>query len=328
MTQFPEERSRMQNNGESLPESRHFRLQQLAGGVFAAIAIEGTGSMANAGIVDLGDRTLVFDTFWTPQAARDLRAAAERLTGRPVAYVVNSHRHGDHVYGNQAFPDSDIISTARTRELISAKCGPMIAAAKENSAAYLQSREDQLGKETDPARRQQLTLWLNTERELSAALPTFDLRLPTQTFEQRLVFHGTHRTAEVICYGGGHTEDDAFLYLPGARIAFMGDLLAVKNHAALWDGDPEEWVRILQQVEMLDLAVVVPGHGPVGTPEDLALLRQYISDLLRTASAVVGGGHSAEDAAARPIPAPFDTWSVPEVFARNMRFLHEHLSHG
>ena len=66
-----------------LPDSRHFRLEQLAEGVYAAIHIEGGGAIGNAGIVDLGDRTLVFDAFLAPQPAADLRTAAEALTGRP-----------------------------------------------------------------------------------------------------------------------------------------------------------------------------------------------------------------------------------------------------
>jgi cyclase len=86
-----------------LPTSRHFQLEQLAEGVYAAIALAGGGSGSNAGMIDLGDRTLVFDTFLTPQAADELRAAAEHLLGRPVAYVINSHWHCDHIQGNQAF---------------------------------------------------------------------------------------------------------------------------------------------------------------------------------------------------------------------------------
>lgn len=318
----------MQQVGSLLPESKHFRLQQVAGGIWAAVAVEGTGALGNAGIVDLGDRTLVFDTFWTPQAALDLRRSAEYLTGRRTSYVVNSHRHGDHVFGNQVFADADIISTGKTRELIAATCGPMIEYSKANSAAYLRSREEKYANEPDEAKRRQLAIRLGTDREFAEALPHLEIRLPNQTFEERLVFYGTHRTAEVISYGGGHTENDAFLYLPGARVAFMGDLVAVKNHAALWDGNPEEWIRILQQIEMLDLAVVVPGHGPVGQADDLARQRQYLMEMVRMASEVVGGGRSADEAAAKTIPPPFDTWQAADLFPRNMRFLHGRLASG
>ena len=66
----------------ALPVSDHFELVQVAEGVHAAIARPGGAAFSNAGIVDLGDLTLVFDTFETPVAARDLKAAGESLTGR------------------------------------------------------------------------------------------------------------------------------------------------------------------------------------------------------------------------------------------------------
>lgn len=74
--------------------SPHFHLARLADGVYGAIAADDGGAVGNAGIVDLGDRALIFDTTLTPQAADDMRAAAERLVGHPIAHVVNSHWHG------------------------------------------------------------------------------------------------------------------------------------------------------------------------------------------------------------------------------------------
>src|SRR5690242_20443520 len=94
-----------------LPTSKYFRLEHVAEGVYAAITVPGTGAWGNAGIVDLGDATLVVDTFLTPAAARDLRSAAEALTGHRVAYVVNTHYHMDHIHGNQVFTDALVIVT-------------------------------------------------------------------------------------------------------------------------------------------------------------------------------------------------------------------------
>lgn len=94
-----------------------FELQEVADGVYAAIVVDGAGALGNAGFVNLGEETLVFDTFLSPQAAQVLRAEAERMTGNQIAYVVNSHFHGDHTYGNQVFADATILSTERTREL-------------------------------------------------------------------------------------------------------------------------------------------------------------------------------------------------------------------
>jgi len=69
---------------DALPQSKHFQLTQLSDGVYAAMSIPGSGSMCNAGIVDVGGYALVFDTFLTPQAGQDLRDVAETLTGHSV----------------------------------------------------------------------------------------------------------------------------------------------------------------------------------------------------------------------------------------------------
>src|SRR5215813_298192 len=99
--------------------SAHFRVHQLADGVFAAIHAEGGLAQSNAGIIDLGDRVLVFDTFISPQAATDLRSAVAALLSRPIGAVINSHYHNDHIWGNQAFPgDVPIVATRKTREFI------------------------------------------------------------------------------------------------------------------------------------------------------------------------------------------------------------------
>lgn len=109
----------MKNRIETFKESKHFRLNYVAEGVFAAISVPGTGSVGNAAIIDLGDSTLVVDTFTTIQAAEDLQAAAIHLTGNPVSYVINTHWHSDHTSGNQVFtPKAQIISTSTTREIM------------------------------------------------------------------------------------------------------------------------------------------------------------------------------------------------------------------
>jgi cyclase len=84
------------NARRTFPTSEHFDLKPLADGIYAAIAIEGSAARSNAGIIDLGEQTLIFDTFDSVRAAEDLRAAAEHLTGREATCVIISHAHADH----------------------------------------------------------------------------------------------------------------------------------------------------------------------------------------------------------------------------------------
>ncbi|MBN1997840.1 MBL fold metallo-hydrolase, partial [candidate division KSB1 bacterium] len=108
-------------NGQTeLPESQHYFFKKLADGVYAAIHNDDGGfAICNAGIVDLGDKTIVIDPFISPTAARDLKKHAESLTEKPVSLVLNLDPHNDHTRGNQVFsPEADIIGTANARRYI------------------------------------------------------------------------------------------------------------------------------------------------------------------------------------------------------------------
>lgn len=305
-------------------QSAYFRLEMLADGVYAAIANDDHGAICNAGIVDLGGQTLVFDTFQIPNAAQDLRAAAETLLGRPVAYVVNSHWHGDHVHGNPVFvPGATIIATSGTRELMATRAAAEIVEDREGIGPYLADIEQQLAAETEEAKRAALAQRLGVNSEYAEALPSLEIVLPQMTFDERMTLHGTRRAAGLVTYGGGHTGSDGFLYLPEEHIAFLGDLLFVGVHPYLPDGDAEQWMRILERVEMLPIETAVPGHGAVGTLADSALVRRYIGDLLGMAREGISAGKSKEHVMQTSIPELYETWSYAGFFKTNMAFLYD-----
>jgi glyoxylase-like metal-dependent hydrolase (beta-lactamase superfamily II) len=313
----------MSTSGSHLPTSKHFQLEQLLDGVYAAIGIPGTGSGSNAGIIDLGDRTLVFDTFLTPQAGDDLRTATERLLGRPVAAVINSHWHSDHIHGNQAFAlDTPIIATSRTRELMAAN-GPEAIDEIIEAASRVAALEEKLAQEPDEQKRAALANELGETREYAVCAHRLALRLPEQTFDTKAVFHGSRRSAELLTYGGGHTESDAFLLLRDERLVFLGDLGFVQSHLWMGHGNPQEWVRILGRVAELDLSVIVPGHGPVGAPDAFADEVRYIEIMQQIVKEARASGKTPEEAMATPMPAAFASWSWPEGFGYNIQALME-----
>ena len=317
----------MSSTGASDFQSQHFQLERVADGIYAAVARADGGAVGNAGIVDLGETTLVFDTFQTPQAARDLLAAAGRLLGRPVSFVVNSHWHGDHVHGNAIFPaGAPVLATATTRELMATLAEDELRDDRADIATFLRSLEEQLAQAADGTARAHLAERLAANREYAEALPNLRLRLPEVTFDERLSIHGARRMAELLCYGGGHTGSDTILYLPEDRLAFMGDLLFVGTHPWLPDGSPQEWNRILELARQLDIQTAVPGHGVLGTRDDFTPVQRYITDLTQLALQVARSGGSADDAARCPLPTAYAAWTMPHFFAPNMRFLFAHLS--
>ena len=268
---------------------QHFRLEAVAPGAYAAISIHGTGSVGNAGFVDLGGSTVVFDTFLTPQAAEALRAEAERVA--PVRWVVNSHAHGDHIRGNMAFPGAPIISTERTRELIVENALPQLERMKATPV------EEALAEAEDDDDRA-------TILQIADSIDRLEQRVPDVTFAERLTLHGADGRAHLTTFGGGHTPSDAILWLPDVRVCFAGDLVVIETHPTMGHGDAEQWLVILERIEALEPAVIVPGHGRVGTARDVEPLRAYLASML--------ADHD------RP-PEPGWTW--PQVHARNAELL-------
>lgn len=308
--------------------SRHFQIEPLTDGVYAAIMREGGNAVSNAGIVDLGDRALLFDMLGWPQAARDLLTAAEYLTNHPITLAANSHWHADHVLGNQVLPPTaTILSTRRTRDLIAARIPQHITRQRQQIPRMVRQLEDDLIGEANPDKRRTIGDEIDFYRMVSHDLPALNVRLPDITFEHKLVLHGPARTVELLCFGGGHTESDAILYLPDDQIVFVGDLLFHQRHPYLSDGDPDAWLAIYDQIEALPpgVEVVVPGHGPVATPEAFADLRRYVRALRQIVTEIVTTGGGADDIARLPVPAAFTAWPGRELFTENLRFMYEYM---
>jgi cyclase len=310
---------------ETIYKCKYFHLQQIADGVHAAIVVKGSGALGNAGIVDLGERTLVFDTFFTPQAAAELRQAAEQLYSRPVSLVVNSHWHMDHIGGNQVFAEAEIIAAEKTREFISSDASRFIQYANAHPE-YPEWLQQQVDQEKDEAKRMELLENLGDVKEFAASLPNLRLTLPNITFETSVKLHGSNRNAILLTYGGGHTESDSFLYLPDQQIAFMGDLLSVNNHPSIKHGNADEWITILERVKLLPLKTAVPGHGPVGGAGDLLALQTYLKELMQLLKQLKESGASLEQAMDTPIPKQYAGWEAASLFAQNIQLLYHQQS--
>ena len=293
---------------------RHFAVEQLADGVWAAIHRIGppapdAWSISNSGIVDLGGLTLVFDTFMTAAAATELKSAAEGLTGRPPEIVVLSHGHNDHAWGSSQFPDATIVSSARAR-------AALVAEGPAEVEAYRDVLQERLAFWTaavdgdDALAREGAPFFLPYWQGLANSLPTLQLRFPDLAIEGRLDIHGTARRVEITTVGQAHTDGDLVMVLTDERIAFCGDLLFVGCHPYLGDGDLGGLRRALALLEACGAHQFVPGHGPVGRAGELATLAAYLDDLQRLATV-------ADEVA---IPEAYRSWALRRFFAANLEF--------
>jgi cyclase len=291
--------------------SNHFQLEEIASGVHSALAILGGAAGSNSAIIDLGGRTLVVDSFTSPMAAQDLKKAVEELYGRPAAYVINTHSHADHWFGNQVFEDSTIVSSTHARQEMLRYITDIDTRQRdiEKTRAALAQEEEKLKNETNPQKRSMLELSVSRMRNSLETLGMLELCFPDQTFEGKLVFHGSKRDAVLLGMGGGHTPGDSVLLLPVDKIAFIGDLGFFKRQPYLGDSDIPTWLGRLDELKEMDVVTYQPGHGPLGTRVEIDLLRDYLVMIEDFVTRAIQRGEKIETVAQTRLPAPFDAWS-------------------
>jgi glyoxylase-like metal-dependent hydrolase (beta-lactamase superfamily II) len=191
----------------------------------------------------------------------------------------------------------------------------------------IQGEKERLETESDPRWRASIEASIARMSHLQKALPKLEFRLPDQTFDGNLVFHGASRRAELLTQGVGHTDSDTYLVLPDEQIMFMGDLGFFASQPFMGWCDPRAWTAQVEAMQQSDIEVFVPGHGPLGGKEDLALQNQYIAWIQEMVTRVVREGGSIEDALQQPAPEPFDAWLADGMarFEANVHTLFEHL---
>jgi glyoxylase-like metal-dependent hydrolase (beta-lactamase superfamily II) len=311
-------------NNNSLYQSRHFRLEQLADGIYAAINTNDGWAIGNAGIIDLGDRTLVYDAFISPEAAMDLRDAAESITGRAVHMLINSHYHNDHIWGNQAFSaETDILSSTKTRELITTEGSKEVQEYRKIARERLETLETQFANTRDKTTLNLLKLNIAYFQAINATLPILHIRLPNLTFTGNMTFNGSRRSARLITYEGGHCGSDTILYLPDDGIVFMEDLLFSGFHPYLAEGNPYEIQRILAEVRKLQAKTFVPGHGPVGGASHLDWMVGYIDNLNSLVGEVIKNGGTESELDKITMPGEYQNLIFPNIFKDNLKLLYQ-----
>jgi cyclase len=314
-------------NGQTeLPQSKHYILEKLADGVYAAIHNpDGGYAICNAGIIDLGDKTVIIDPFISPSAARDLRQHAELLTGKPVSIVLNLHGHNDHTGGNQVFlPGADIISTPNARKYIKDNFEKDYEYYKKTAPDDLLQIQKKL-KEAVGNEKTELTLWEAEDKALIESFPEIRMTLPNITIEDTMIIYGSKRRIVVIPTATGHTNGDMIAYLPVENIIFMSDQLFVKCHPYMGDGDPVSWKNNLKQIIALNPAIAVPGHGPVGDVSSLVAMVDYIETLTGIVNAEIKKGADEKKVMELPILEKYNDWLIRSFYGMNLKFLYQKL---
>ena len=307
---------------KTIPTSANFTIQQLAPRVWVAINNDNYGrAICNAGIVDLGNRTLVFDPFMNPEAAAELKEIAKKLTGKNVSIVVNSHHHTDHIRGNQAFvPNVTIISTSTTRGQIELNEPGEQEWEKKHAPTLLQALKKRMINAT-ARERGELPYWIGYYEGLVETSNDLYIALADQTFDDSLWIEGSKLSVKLVECKNAHTVSDAVLLIPSLGIAFMGDIVCNERHPWLSDGSVEGWQQALKLFyEDTLYHTYLPGHGKVCEKPALKILYEYLGDVQKLCDAAQTD--SAETALmSKPIPYPYSRWLCSRFYQPNLQYL-------
>jgi glyoxylase-like metal-dependent hydrolase (beta-lactamase superfamily II) len=278
-----------------------FDLKRVADGIYAAIARPTAMLNCNAAVVVNRDHILVVDTHSRPSAARALiRQIRAEVTELPVRYVVDSHLHGDHAMGNEAYPDAfganvELISSTKTREWLETLGLPRLRQSLESLPRQIADFRAKLEASKDESERASLRTHIEGLEAYLKEMTPPRVTLPTMTFDRRLVLHRGGREVHLLFLGRAHTAGDVVAYIPSERVLATGDLM----HGLLpymGDGFPDEWPATLRALEALEFDRVIPGHGSVQEGKSvLAEFRGYIEEVTERVTRGVERGQPLDE---------------------------------
>jgi quinoprotein relay system zinc metallohydrolase 2 len=262
-------------------------LKEIAAGVFAHEGLielttqSNEGAIANIGFIVGEDSVAVIDTGGSVREGRRLAAAIASVTNKPIRYVINTHVHPDHLFGNAAFdaPGVSFVGHANLPRALAAR-----------GAFYLSSFRRMLGDE------------LIDEVRIIA---------PTLTVLDETTIDLGNRELVLKAWPPAHTDCDLTVLDKRTGTLFSGDLVFLK-HVPVVDGSVLGFLRLADALAAIPAKQVVPGHGPViaDWPQALEAERAYLTHLVKDIRGMIKTGESLGSAAQKAGQSERPKWQL------------------
>ena len=206
------------------------------------------GYMVNSTLI-LGETSaILIDTGFTDEIGAHLAAVVAKLTKKPVKAIINTHHHGDHSFGNAAFPGAKVISSEMCRKLLI-----------EGEGEWLGIIQGALGRKLPNTR----------------AVPASEVYASKTKTD--VVIDGVKLTFWVP--EAAHTAGDMMIWLPEDRVLVGGDITVNQITPNFRDANVKLWIATLGEVQAMPAKTIIPGHGPLMTPADVGKLHQRMARL-------------------------------------------------
>jgi len=229
----------------------------------------------NIGVVVGQDGLLIVDTRESHEQADSLRAELRRLSRLPVRWVVNTHWHWDHTFGNSRFADAEIWGHELCQIAMQSRSEDMKASAKR---------------------------WLPSDAHDS--IDEVEIMPPTKTFSE-MVSLDIGRPVNLSYHGFAHTDSDTVIRVDDGHVAFFGDLVEQGAPPSFGDSYPVAWPLTLRLASDDMPAIIVPGHGDKVDESFVRSQHEELVAVAELATSLVNDETSLEEAA-RSGPYPVD----------------------
>lgn len=287
---------------------RH-RMTKITETIYRADA-PGTPGINSTSWVFINDRdVLVTDSEGSPASARSLLAGVASITDKPVHYLVDTHFHIDHAYGNAALPATvQVIGSEFTHKMLvspEARQGVTFKNFTDPMPGRIDGLKKQIAAETDAAKKTALEGQLAAaEATLAVYSGNFPLQAPNLTVKQAMSVWSGDKEFQILFLGRAHTAGDVVVYVPSERAVASGDILF--KAMVGWQGDafPNEHPATLDGLKKLDVELLLPGHGDhvqgkANIDTVIANMQGYLREEWRQASEAKKAGATSDAALAK-----------------------------
>lgn len=244
------------------------------------------GDICNISFVVGSKGVAVIDTGGSIKVGQQLREAIRKVTPLPVLYVVNTHVHPDHIYGNAAFLADKPVFVGH-----------------EKLANAMETRKEQYAK-------------LNARLLHNDAVGS-ELVKPTLSVKTTLALDLGDRTLTLTAHPVAHTNTDVSMIDSKTATLFAGDLLFIERTPVV-EADIKGLIGEIEKLKSSPAKQVVPGHGPVTQNWALALAdaQRYLNVLLADVRNSIKNNEGMEKAMETAAASEKDKWQLFEIANR------------
>ena len=256
---------------------------------------------SNAVVLTTQEGVLVVDTRQHPRDGQDLLERIRKITDKPVKWVITSHFHGDHHFGNSVFKaaGATIVAQQETAQLME-KLQPKELARR---GGFFKSRG------YDPGE--------------------VKLVLPDVTFDSEMTIRLGGREVRLAYYGPGQQAGDTFVFFPHARMVFTTGMFGARSMPNMaFTPSVEGWIKLLDRLAAMDVDQILPGHNGIATKKDVQELAAMINDEYTTVKDAIAKGTSLDDALKTLTFPQYKDWRNYGRLQNEIRSLYELIQTG